>query len=107
MKIIFAKNFSLIGGYDGEDSLNSVERFDPRDANKCVQMKAMKESRLGAAAAEYKGLIYMTGGIGSNDVEMFAFFRFIYFTFKLTVLTLYLFRFFAYNFFEICNFSVF
>ena len=100
----------MIGGFDGKNNLNSVERFDPREGNNCVPMKAMKESRWWAAAAEHKGMIYVTGGWKWNDyletVEMFAFFRFIYFTFKFTLLTFYLFLLFPifsiyYNFFEI------
>ena len=54
----------MIGGknVDGQNALNSMERFDPREGNKCVPMKAMKESRLWAAATVHKGLIYVTGG---------------------------------------------
>ena len=78
-KIIFDGNFLVIGGWGG-DKLNSVERFDPREGNKCVQVKEMKESRALAAAAEHSGLIYVTGGWNEyeylNTVEMFAFFRF-------------------------------
>ena len=68
----------MIGGInDGGNYLNSMERFDPREGNRCVPMKAMKESRDGAAASEHKGLIYATGGLntngGSDTVEMFVF----------------------------------
>ena len=77
-----------------------MERFDPREGNKCVQVKAMKESRSRAAAAEHKGRIYVTGGLNLNyleTVEMFAFFIFSYFLFKFALLTdiffdIYLFR---------------
>ena len=72
----------MIGGSDGIDCLNSMERFDPREGNKCVPMNAMKESRYGAAAAEHKGRIYVTGGFNgksSDSVEMFALFIFNYY----------------------------
>ena len=77
----------MIGGFDGKNYLNSVERLDPREGNKCVPIKAaMKERRYGALAAEHKGMIYVAGGWKWNDyfetVEMFAFFRFISFKFK-------------------------
>ena len=63
--------------------MKTVERFDPREGNKCVQVKEMKESRCYAAAAEHKGMIYVTGGYnGKNvldtklEVEMFANYNF-------------------------------
>ena len=68
----------MFGGCGGENYLNSVERFDPREGNKCVHVKAMEESRYWAEAAEHKGMIYLTGGMDrgvSDTVEMFAFFN--------------------------------
>lgn len=58
----------MIGGY-GKNFLNSVERFDPREGNKCVQVKAMKEGRQKAAAAEHNGRIYVTCGWNGIDEE--------------------------------------
>lgn len=79
--------FVVIGGCgeDDEDYLNSVERFDPREGSKSVQVKNMKECRSYAAAAELNGFIYMTGGRNEkrlDTVEMFAPFCFIYFALK-------------------------
>ena len=68
----------MFGGWDGGNFFNSVERFDPRDGNKCVQLKEMKEGQYRATAAEYNGRIYVTGKNGwkeDNTVEMFAFFN--------------------------------
>ena len=83
--------FLVIGGSDGINDLNSVERFDLREGNKCVPMKVMNKSRWWTAASEYKGRIYVTGGWNGNGdldtVEMFAFFRFILFKFKFALLT--------------------
>ena len=74
----------MIGGWNGQNRSNSVERFDPREGKNCVPLKAMKESRFWAAAVEHKRLIYVAGGSNEEDylvkldaVEMFAFFRFI------------------------------
>lgn len=73
----------MIGGYDYRGDLNSMERFDPREGNNCVQMKEMKESRSWAASAGHKGLIYVTGGMHGNNcldtVEMFAIFVFFFY----------------------------
>ena len=70
------RHFLVFGGCGGESYLNSAERFDPREGNKCVHVKKMQESRHWPEAAEHKGLIYVTGGIDrdvSDIVEMFAF----------------------------------
>ena len=56
-------------------TLNTVERFDHREGNNSVLVKAMKEGRNRASAACHNGLIYVTGGyaLGMLDtVEMFA-----------------------------------
>ena len=72
----------MIGGWNRSDNyLKSMERIDLREGNKCVQLKEMKESRSGAAAAERKGMIYVTGGFNLyrkdlDSVEMFDFFSF-------------------------------
>ena len=89
IKLHFKINFSfwksifdiilVIGGYDGKNALNSVERFDPREGINCTQVKSMKLERHFAAAAEHKGLIYVTGGRNGDHeidaVEMFGFFN--------------------------------
>ena len=68
----------MIGGFDGNlvNYLNSMERFDPRESNKCVPMKPMSKRRRNAAAVEHNGFIYVIGGWGEmespNIVEMFC-----------------------------------
>ena len=79
----------MIGGCDGNlvNYLNSMERFDPRESNKCVPMKLMSKRRRNAAAVEHNGFIYVIGGWGEmespNIVEMFCLHLI---TFKFTIL---------------------
>ena len=88
----------MFGGYASGNYLNSVERFDQREGNGSVLVKAMKEGRTRASAAGHNGLIYVTGGYafgrgnGLDTVEMLVVFllilpinfRVIFFCFTLT-----------------------
>ena len=66
----------MFGGRAPGNYLNSVERFDQREGNNSVLVKAMKERRSHASAAAHNGQIYVTGGYapgrGLDSVEMFA-----------------------------------
>ena len=68
----------MFGGYALGNYLNSVERFDQREGNTSVLVKAMKEGRSRASAAGHNEQIYVTGGNalgrgkGLDTVEMFA-----------------------------------
>ena len=68
----------MFGGYAFGNYLNMVERFDHREGNNSVLVKAMKEDRCRASAACHNGQIYVTGGYafgrgnGLDTVEMFA-----------------------------------
>ena len=66
----------MLGGGASGNYLNTVERFDHREGNNSVLVKAMKEGRGHASAACHNGLIYVTGGYalgrGLDSVEMFA-----------------------------------
>ena len=75
------RNFLVIGGgVDDENYLKTIERFDPRENYKCIQIKAMKEKRSYAAAVEHKGFIFVAGGwngdTGLDSVEMQFFLTF-------------------------------
>ena len=64
----------MLGGYDGHRKLNSIERYDPRQATAEV-VANMKECRLGASAVEHNGRIYVAGGYNGrhlDTVEMFV-----------------------------------
>ena len=52
----------MLGGCAFVNYLNTVERFDHREGNNSVLVKAMKEGRSRASAAGHNGQIYVTGG---------------------------------------------
>ena len=64
----------MFGGYASGTHLNSVERFDQREGNTSVLVKAMKEGRSRASAAAHNEQIYVNGGYalgrGLDSVEM-------------------------------------
>ena len=65
----------MFGGRAPGNYLNSVERFDQREGNNSVLVKAMKERRGRASAAAHNEQIYVTGGNalekrGLDTVEM-------------------------------------
>ena len=64
----------MFGGYAPYNYLKTVERFDQRERNSSLPVKAMKERRSRASAAAHNGSIYVTGGYafgrGLDTVEM-------------------------------------
>ena len=58
----------MLGGFASGNYLNTVERFDQREGNNSVLVKAMKEGRSRASAAAHNGLIYVTGGCALGKV---------------------------------------
>ena len=65
----------MLGGRAPGNYLKTVERFDQREGNNSVLVKAMKEGRSRASAAAHNEQIYVTGGraLGMLDtVEMFV-----------------------------------
>lgn len=60
--VIFSENFLYaVGGQDGVQCLNHVERYDPKD-NKWAKVAAMTTRRLGVAVAVLGGYLYAIGG---------------------------------------------
>lgn len=57
-----AENFLYaVGGQDGVQCLNHVERYDPKE-NKWAKVAAMTTRRLGVAVAVLGGYLYAIGG---------------------------------------------
>lgn len=50
-------------------TLNSVERLDTREGNKCVFVQAMSQSRWHAAAMQHNGKIYVSGEMGADSQQ--------------------------------------
>ena len=66
--------FAVFGGYDGQQHLSVVERFDPRMGRSEI-MAEMSERRSGASAAAHNGRIYVAGEWNEkhlDTVEMFV-----------------------------------
>ena len=64
----------MLGGYDGHRKLNSIERYDPRQAT-AEFVANMKERRVGASAVTHNERIYVAGGYNGqhlDTVEMFV-----------------------------------
>ena len=65
-----------IGGRDGDQYLNTVERFDPR-VGTWEHIAPMSNPKFAAGAAVLDGKIYVSGGSNGSDylntVEMFVF----------------------------------
>lgn len=58
----FSENFLYaVGGQDGVQCLNHVERYDPKE-NKWAKVAAMTTRRLGVAVAVLGGYLYAIGG---------------------------------------------
>ncbi|XP_072170995.1 kelch-like protein 8 [Diadema setosum] len=63
-----------VGGFDGREHLNSVEKFEPH-ANKWVHLPSMKRPRRGLGVTQLGSPIYAIGGLDDNvcfnDVERY------------------------------------
>lgn len=57
-----------IGGYDGHNRLNTVERYNPK-TNQWTVISPMNMQRSDASACTLKGKIYATGKSNSNKNE--------------------------------------
>lgn len=60
--VFLSENFLYaVGGQDGVQCLNHVERYDPKE-NKWAKVAAMTTRRLGVAVAVLGGYLYAIGG---------------------------------------------
>lgn len=60
-----------MGGHNGAQRLNTVEKYDYR-TNQWTQSAPMNLARSDASAATYNNRIYIAGGL--NEVELLEFF---------------------------------
>ena len=63
---VFDGKLYVMGGYDGQNSLSTVERYDPAK-NAWEAVAPMSAARDGPAAAVFDGKLYVMGGFEGQD----------------------------------------